>query len=263
MGVTVEVIKQAGRSPKDKVSPAAYFFFAEQSRLLLLFILLFRYQTFATLSGKKFVHFLEDEATGLAAVDESTKRYFYDLHEKSRWQPFIYELFFCRQVEVFEKYLKDLLVLIFRKHRNALKSRDNVSLEEVLGYTDMEEFVEAYIQRKVEKTSFSGLETLLGEFEKLGLRRFLDKDDCEKIKKSFIIRNRIIHRNILAAEVEKRKIFNRYVAELRELYGEFEDCAEYFYLLVTGIDKKVVSKFDIGVTNKAIGTWTWGDLERP
>ena len=87
----------------------------------------------------------------------------------SRYVPLVLELTFCRTVDYYLVYVSDLLTLIFQTRPEMLKSNEQISLEEVLEYSDMKDLLHAITEKKVFQLSLKGVRALNEDLK----RRFI------------------------------------------------------------------------------------------
>lgn len=95
------------------------------------------------------------ERDGMAAVERWAK-----------FESFHAEGMFARMVDSFLTYLTDLLAAIYRSKPQALRSGEQVRIDEVLRHATMDELVEFLCQRKVHQLSYEGMTALHAILEK-------------------------------------------------------------------------------------------------
>jgi hypothetical protein len=164
------------------------------------------------------------------------------------WSSLALQMSYCQLVDGFERYLKDLLVTVYRLQPETLRSQQQVSVEEVLAHSSIEEFVHAYAVDRVEKISRAGIREYVKAFEALGVMAIFS-EHLEKLKQSFDLRHAMVHRNVLADPVDFATVFRRHEKRFQELHGTLNGAQSFFTQLAYSVDLLVAGKFpSISVT---------------
>jgi uncharacterized protein YutE (UPF0331/DUF86 family) len=158
------------------------------------------------------------------------------------------EMIYCRTVDGFERYLKDILVTIYRASPDALKSQQQVSVEEVLGYHSLADFINAYAAERADRISRGGLREYTKAFASLGLPDLFTEEEFDVLKKSFDLRNDMVHRNVLADCFDAATFFRRHEKRMLALHGKLTDVLSWFMALTEAVDARITSKFQIAFT---------------
>jgi hypothetical protein len=108
--------------------------------------------------------------------------------------PLVFELAFCRSIDIFLMYVSELLTSVFEYQPKMLMSSEKVTLEEVLSYSTREELLSAMIEKKVQGLSFKGMKDLHEDLHiKIGFDLFPNQ---EHLRRSMVLiekRNLTIH----------------------------------------------------------------------
>ena len=73
---------------------------------------------------------------------------------------------FSRLIDSFLTYVTDLLASIYRNNPHALRSGEQVRVDEVLRHDTMDSFVDFLVERKVHQLSYQGMQTLHSTLER-------------------------------------------------------------------------------------------------
>lgn len=91
-----------------------------------------------------------------------------DEHKASRvfqrgldpFRPLIGEVLVTRAVDSYLTYISELLSLVFRERPETLRSKEQISVDFVLGFDSLEELQEAIAERRVERLAYRGMAEL-------------------------------------------------------------------------------------------------------
>jgi hypothetical protein len=105
----------------------------------------------------------------------------------------LYRNMFVRNMESFETFLSDLLSDIYIKNPNMLKSKETITLDEVLHFEDKVELIKYVTESRVMKLQMQGHRALSKYLsERHGLSWFNEQDELV-LSKAISIRNLIVH----------------------------------------------------------------------
>lgn len=104
-------------------------------------------------------------------------------------------ILFSSFVDNFETYLSDLLYEIFLAIPSTLKSREKVTIEEVLNCTDLQEFVKYWAKQKISKLQKGSIKGFIMETKQIRELGVIDDETQNKIEKYLQIRHLYSHRN--------------------------------------------------------------------
>ena len=149
-------------------------------------------------------------------------------------------ILFSSCVDNFEGYLSDLLFEIYLAKPETLKSKQEVTVEEVLNCSDIQEFVRYYAKQKLIKLQKGSVKAFISENKQISALKVIDKPNEMKIEAILQIRHLYAHRNGIVDEK-----FRQYYPAVA-LYSEHamavdEICNELLYLAKTvdSMDRKL------------------------
>lgn len=103
-------------------------------------------------------------------------------------------------VDNFETYLSDLLFEIFLANPATLKSKQQVTLEEVLNCSDLQEFVEYWAKQKLAKLQKGSVKGFIKDNQQIRDLGIIDDAKQNEIEKILQIRHLYAHRNGIVDE---------------------------------------------------------------
>ncbi|MGW1031632.1 hypothetical protein ACWD4Z_05500 [Streptomyces antibioticus] len=155
----------------------------------------------------------------------------------------------ARSVDNFLTYISDILTQAIITRPDLLKTQEQVTLEEVLSHSSLEEFVRWAAERRVNQLSFKGLPEIAEYVEKrLGMKLHSSDDDWTSLKESVAVRNLTVHRR---GVVDERFLWIFKTATVKagerfpipiELLASTMKCT---MRVVRDFDERVAQKFDI------------------
>ena len=98
-------------------------------------------------------------------------------------------------VDNFETYLSDLLYEIFLAIPNTLKSKESVTIEEVLNFSDLQDFIKYWAKRKIEKLQKGSISGFIEDTSQIKNLNAIDNEMQNKVEKYLQIRHLYTHRN--------------------------------------------------------------------
>lgn len=104
-------------------------------------------------------------------------------------------ILFSSFVDNFETYLSELLYEIFLARPETLKSKQQVSVEEVLNCADLHEFVKYYAKKKLYKLQRGSVKGFIKDNKQISQLNILDETKQQEIEKVLQIRHLYSHRN--------------------------------------------------------------------
>ena len=109
-------------------------------------------------------------------------------------------ILFASFVDNFETYLSDLLYEIFLANPATLKSKQQVTIEEVLNCSDLQEFVKYWAKQKIGKLQKGSVKGFISDNKQISDLEVLDEPIQNEIEKILQIRHLYSPRNGLVAE---------------------------------------------------------------
>lgn len=153
-------------------------------------------------------------------------------------------ILFSSFVDNFETYLSDILYEIFLANPRTLKSQQQVTIEEVLNCSDLQEFVKYYAKQKISKLQRGSVKGFIRENKQIMELGVFDENSQNDIEKILQIRHLYSHRNGIVDEK-----FLQYYAGQFDLNAEHqmsisEVCDKLYYLA------EVAQRIDVAATTK-------------
>ncbi len=110
------------------------------------------------------------------------------------FEQFLMESWLIRQIDNYLAYVSDLLTSIFRHRRETLKSNEQITMEEVLEFSSIDELVHAQAEKTVHRLSYKGLPDLSAYMTTgLGFPMFSDTAEMQRARAFVEIRNLLTH----------------------------------------------------------------------
>ena len=104
-------------------------------------------------------------------------------------------ILFSSFVDNFETYLSDLLYEIFLANPKTLKTQQQVTLEEVLKCSDLQEFVIYWAKERISKLQKGSVKGFIQENKQISQLSAIDESEQSEIEKILQIRHLYSHRN--------------------------------------------------------------------
>lgn len=153
-------------------------------------------------------------------------------------------ILYSSAVDNFETYLSDLLYEIFLANPSTLKSKQAVTIEEVLNCSDLQEFVKYWAKQKISKLQKGSVKGFISDNQQIKDLKVLDEKMQNEIEKILQIRHLYSHRNGIVDEK-----FLQYFADKFKLNDEHqmpinEVLDKVIYLLDVAHQIDLKAKFD-------------------
>lgn len=101
---------------------------------------------------------------------------------------------YCRAIDNFITYFKDILAEVVYKKPKVLSSKDQEKLDFILKYDNFEDLLKALSEKKIEELFYKGISDISDYFsKKLGIEIFKDEDAKKEINFFIKQRNLIVH----------------------------------------------------------------------
>ncbi|MGW3943881.1 hypothetical protein [Streptomyces phaeochromogenes] len=165
----------------------------------------------------------------------------------------------ARSVDNFLTYISDILTQAIVTRPDLLKTQEQVTLEEVLSHSSLEEFVRWAAERRVNQLAFKGLSDIAEYVEKrLGMKLHSSDDDWKSLKESVAVRNPTVHRRgvvderfLWTVKTATAKAGERFLVPI-ELLASTMKCT---MRVVRDFDERVAQKFDINRVDTHEQAW--------
>ena len=161
-------------------------------------------------------------------------------------------ILFSSFVDNFETYLSDLLYEIFLANPATLKSKQQVTLEEVLNCSDMEEFVEYCAKEKLGKLQKGSVKGFIKENKQISDLGVLDESKQNELEKILQIRHLYSHRNGFVDEKFLQYFAGKFPLNSEHQMSISEICDKLCYLaeITDQIDSAATAKYKLAQINK-------------
>jgi hypothetical protein len=159
-------------------------------------------------------------------------------------------ILFSSYVDNFETYLSDLLYEIYLAQPSTLKSRQQVSIEEVLNCTDLEDFVKYIAKQKIGKLQRGSVRGFISDNRQISDLEVLDEKSQNEIEKILQIRHLYSHRNGIIDEKFLQFFAGKFSLNEEHRMAVAEICDKLCFLseVVNIIDGEAVRKYNLGIS---------------
>jgi hypothetical protein len=160
---------------------------------------------------------------------------------------FLRETIVTRAVDNYLAYLGELLSLVFKARPEALRSPDQIRLDEVLRYDTMEELVANIAERRVANLTQQGVAELDHDLSRLlGIPLFDSAEDRERGTTIVELRNLLVHNRGVIDSRFKRRLPD-YPGEVGEdvNVGKVTEHLEFLGTSVQRVDRLISAKYGI------------------
>ncbi len=156
-------------------------------------------------------------------------------------------ILFSSFVDNFETYLSELLYEIFLANPSTLKSQKQVTIEEVLNCSDLQEFVKYWAKQQLGKLQKGSVKGFIKENKQISDLEVLDKGMQNEIEKVLQIRHLYSHRNGVVDEKFLQYFTGQFPLNSEHQLSLNETCDYLVYLseIVNKIDAKASSKYKL------------------
>jgi hypothetical protein len=156
-------------------------------------------------------------------------------------------ILFSSFVDNFETYLSDLLFEIFLANPNTLKSRQQVTIEEVLNCSDLQEFVEYWAKQKIGTLQKGSVKGFVSDNRQIRDLEVLDAFTILEIEKILQIRHLYSHRNGVVDEKFLQYFSGQFAINTEHQMSISEICDKLCYLseMINQIDVKAKLKYNL------------------
>lgn len=143
-------------------------------------------------------------------------------------------------VDNFETYLSDLLYEIFLANPATLKSKQQVTIEEVLNCTDLQEFIKYWAKERLGKLQKGSVKGFIKENKQIRDLEVIDDMMQDEIEKILQVRHLYSHRNGIVDEKFLQFFTNGFVVNAEHKMTINQICDKLLYLaeIVHEIDLK-------------------------
>ncbi len=156
-------------------------------------------------------------------------------------------ILFSSFVDSFETYLSELLYEIFLAKPSTLKSKQQVTIEEVLNCSDIQEFIQYWAKQKIGKLQKGSVRGFIKETKQISDLNVLDKNQQDEIERILQIRHLYTHRNGIVDEKFLVYFPSSFAlnAEHQMTVSDVCDKMEYLLERVNELDKAAIKKYSL------------------
>ncbi len=156
-------------------------------------------------------------------------------------------ILFSSFVDNFETYLSDLLYEIFLAHPATLKSKQEVTIEEVLKCSDLQEFVKYWAKEKLSKLQKGSVKGFIKDNRQISTLDVLDESKQNEIEKVLQIRHLYCHRNGVVDEKFLQYFVGKFALNSEHQMSISEICDTLCYLaeITDQIDLAAIAKYKL------------------
>lgn len=160
-------------------------------------------------------------------------------------------ILFSSFVDNFETFLSDLLYEIFLANPSTLKSKQQVTIEEVLNCSDLQEFVKYWAKQKLSKLQKGSVKGFIEENRQISQLNVLDKDKQNEIEKILQIRHLYSHRNGIVDEKFLQYYAGQFALNSEHQMSIDQVCDVLLYLadIAHQIDVAAIQKYRLAQAN--------------
>lgn len=169
---------------------------------------------------------------------------------------FFLETALVRHVENYLNYLSSLLLEIFTRRPETLRSSERVEISAVLSFQSIPDLVKAFAERKVENLSYSSIGELCEFFRERFKVELFPATQMPTVIEAVEIRNISVHNRCIINNryVQKTGADPAQIGKIKELFTEDLDRFVIVFLRsVKEVDKKVRSKLKVNGHRLKIG----------
>jgi hypothetical protein len=104
------------------------------------------------------------------------------------------EMFLCRKIQSMDIYLTEVLLMIFLKRPETLKSSETVKVADVIAWGDSKAIVRKIAERKIDNLGYRSFDDMLKYLrDDLGVPASLDESDIAIVREAIEVRNIVVH----------------------------------------------------------------------
>jgi len=160
-------------------------------------------------------------------------------------------ILFSSIADTFESYLSDLLYEIFLAKPETLKSKQPVTIKEVLDCSDLQDFVNFVARDKIAKLQKGSVKGFVEDNHQIKSLEVIDSTIQNEIEKILQIRHLYSHRNGIIDEKFIKHFSGEFELNAEHSMSINEVCDKFCYLtdIVNKIDNAASSKYNLALIN--------------
>jgi hypothetical protein len=150
-------------------------------------------------------------------------------------------------VDNFETYLSDLLYEIFLANPATLKSKQQVTIEEVLNCTDLQDFIRYWAKEKLGKLQKGSVKGFIKENKQIRDLEVIDEVIQDEIERILQVRHLYAHRNGIVDEKFLQFFTGEFAANTEHTMTINQICDKLLYLaeIANEIDHKATNTYSL------------------
>ncbi|MET4138426.1 ATP-binding protein [Pedobacter sp. UYP1] len=154
-------------------------------------------------------------------------------------------ILFSSFVDNFETYMSDLLYEIYLSNSDLLKSKQTVTVEEVLNCADLQEFVKYCSRQKVMKLGKGSVKGFVNDNKEINQLGVVQQEEVNEIEKILQIRHLYAHRNGVVDDKFLLYFPGLYAINSIHAMSISESCdkLEYLMKIVAKLDEAAIIKY--------------------
>lgn len=156
-------------------------------------------------------------------------------------------ILFSSFVDNFETYLSDLLYEIFLAHPATLKSKQTVTVEEVLNCSDLQDFIKYWSKQKLSKLQKGSVKGFIKDNKQISDLEIISNNEQLEIERILQIRHLYSHRNGIVDEKFLEHFTGLFVlnTEHKMSFNVILDKMDYLCDIVVKLDASAVLKYNL------------------
>lgn len=158
---------------------------------------------------------------------------------------------FIRNIDNFKCYISRLMSDIFSSKTQMLISSEKVEISEVLKYQSREEFIQYYVDKKINTLTYKSLEDLNSYFKNKHNFIIIEDSNVSKLSEFFALRNLLVHNwgKIDLSFASKFKKSNYKIGETIENIPKFDEICRTLASIAKDLDDRAIEKYGLAILN--------------
>jgi hypothetical protein len=159
------------------------------------------------------------------------------------------EMHLCRKIESLNIYLTEMLLMVFLKRPEMLKSSETIKVVDVLTWGDSDTIVRKIAERKIDNLAYRSFDEMLKYLrDDLGVPASLDESDIAIAREAIEVRNIVVHnsRRINATFVRRSGRSDFIDGQAFPLTLDYViDAGRAIHRIVEALDSAFINHFDL------------------
>jgi hypothetical protein len=156
-------------------------------------------------------------------------------------------ILYSSAMDNFETYLSDILYEIFLAKPQTLKSKQVVTIKEVLDCSSIQDFIEYWAKQKIGKLQKGSVTGFIEENKQINDLGIINKEEQKEIEKLLQIRHLYSHRNGIVDEKFLRFFRGLFIVNTEHQIPISEICTKLDYLvdIVDKLDNAAINRYNL------------------